>query len=311
MDYHWEQTLEITQKLTQIEALKIVVSQYPPNPERLSSLRRQNLLKSAVYSARIENIKAQINDPRVHRQLEIQNLLRGYQQAARKQVLSLSLIKNFHKLVLKNISPYAGSFRTEPWAIYNQAGIAVYLAPLHTQLPILMSDYVSYVKSLNIPTPVVSAIAQFIFEKIHPFADGNGRVGRLISYHLLNASGYDFSGLSVFEEYTDKNRDLYYEALTPNNNMTLFINYFLDSIISSVHDSLEILKNPDTGSGLLPRRQEILDIIADHPQCSFDFIHRRFSGIPKSTLHFDLQQLQKSHLLIKHGTSRGSVYSAK
>lgn len=314
MDYRWTETPEIRQKLTEIEALKIVVKNYPPNLEILENIRRHNLLKSAVYSARVENIEAHIDDPQVHRKLEIQNLLSAYRLTTTSAKLNLEYIKKLHQKMLNHLSPSAGNFRTEPWAIYNQAGVAVYIAPLHIKIPELMSEYISYINSLNVPIPVISAIGQFIFEKIHPFADGNGRVGRLISTNILNSHNYDFSGLSVFEEYTDKHRELYYSALEPNKDMTEFIEYFLDSLINSVKNSLEDIKNkPITKftNQLLPRRQEILNIIADHPLCSFDSLKRRFASVPVSSLHYDLQYLQKKNLIVKHGTSRGAVYSTK
>ena len=70
MNYRWTETPEIRQKIIEIEALKLHLSQNPPNPEILINLRRHSLLKSAVYSARIENIPAEISDPQVHRKLE-------------------------------------------------------------------------------------------------------------------------------------------------------------------------------------------------------------------------------------------------
>lgn len=59
---------------------------------------------------------------------------------------------------------------------------------------------------------------------------------------------------------------------------------------------------------LLPRRREILLIIRDHKQVSFDFIKRRFVGTPSSTLHYELQQLMKAKLIRKLGITRGALY---
>jgi len=310
--YRWTETEEIKKLLSEIEALKIIVTQYPPRPEVLESIRRHNLLKSAVFSARVENIPAEITDPNIHKQLEVQNLLSAYRYLSSPQLpkaLSLTLISRLHLLVLKNLSVSPGRFRHEPWAIFNTAGVAVYLAPAHFSLPQLMTQFVAYIGKLSTPVPITAAVAQFIFEKIHPFADGNGRVGRLISSYFLNSRGYRLGGLAVFEEYTDNHRDEYYQALTPDKDCTEFIAYFLRSLVESVHFSLsQITAHPI--SRILPRRQEILDIIRDHPLCSFDFIKRRFPTVASSTLHYDLQQLQKAKLIVKHGVSRGVVYSS-
>ena len=62
---------------------------------------------------------------------------------------------------------------------------------------------------------------------------------------------------------------------------------------------------------LLPRRREILEIIKDHPYCSFDFISRRFLSINQKTLHYDLKQLQEKGFVIKAGITRGVKYKTR
>jgi Fic family protein len=310
----WTITPASKKLLDEISALNLIFQKYHPRPESLSLLRRQSILKSAVYSARIENIPAHIEDPLVFQKIEIQNLVSAYNyvfSSSAPDKISLSLLKHLHSLVLKNLSPQAGSWRTEPWAIYNQSGIAVYLAPAHFKLPELMPEYVSFIKSLKEPAPVISGIAQFALEKLHPFADGNGRVGRLVSAFLLERSG--FGSICEFEEYVDKSRDTYYRVLEPNQNCTDFIEYFLTGLVESAGANLDILKNPPVAGPeirLLPRRREILNIIRDHPLVSFDFLFRRFTGINPKSLHHDLLVLQKAGFIIKHGVSRGSVYSS-
>jgi len=64
-------------------------------------------------------------------------------------------------------------------------------------------------------------------------------------------------------------------------------------------------------TNLLPRRQEILNIIKDHQLVSFNLIERRFPSIPPSNLHYDLQQLLKANLIKKLGRTRGVLYVPK
>jgi len=74
---------------------------------------------------------------------------------------------------------------------------------------------------------------------------------------------------------------------------------------------LERLKDEPEDEGaphLLPRREEILAVIGEHPRSSFDFIHRRFLSVNPKTLHYDLGWLQKNKLVRKLGVSRGAVY---
>ena len=315
LDFTWKITPDISRLVNEVSALNLLFTKYYPQPENIASLLRRSILKSAVFSARIENIPARLEDPQVHCQLEVQNLVSAYNfifSSHAPQKLSLSLIRRLHRLAaLKGLSTHAGTWRQEPWAIFNSAGIAVYLAPAHFNLPRLMDEYISFIRSLKEPAPITAAIAQFAFEKIHPLADGNGRVGRLISAFVLAKS--DFSHILEFEEYTDTHRPLYYQALESGKNCTGFIEFFLTSLVETAKMSLETLKQPPSlslQSKLLPRRQELLAIIRDHPLCSFDFLSRRFPAVNPKTLHYDLLQLQKAGLVVKHGVSRASVYSS-
>jgi len=56
------------------------------------------------------------------------------------------------------------------------------------------------------------------------------------------------------------------------------------------------------------RRQEILLIIADHPNCSFEFLSRRFAAVNPKTLHYDLKKLLNLNLIVKIGITRGVLY---
>jgi Fic family protein len=172
-----------------------------------------------------------------------------------------------------------------------------------------MNEYVEYLHDLSEHPCIVSAISQFIFEKIHPFADGNGRVGRLVSAYVLKQNNYYLRGMIPFEEYTDNHRQAYYYALEPSSDMTEFIEYFLNSLVVTSKSILEQLKNHPIISSTLPfRRQEIFDIISDHPNCSFDFLQRRFTQVNPKTLHYDLKKLLDLSLIVKVGTTRGALY---
>lgn len=216
-------------------------------------------------------------------------------------------------MAMKGVSGRIGKFRNEPQAIFNQAGVAVYLAPASFRLPELMKEFVQLASNFGGEIPVKAAVLQFLFEKIHPFADGNGRVGRLISAQIMQKAGYSFRGLVSIEEMIDKNRENYYQALEPSRDTNPFIEFFLESFIEQaglVLNNLNEKKEELPEDSLLPRRQEILEIVKDHPYCSFDFISRRFSLINPKTLHNDLKQLQEKGFIIKAGKTRGVTYKA-
>lgn len=325
MNYRYQKTARINELLIELKALRIVFDRLPTLPRIEEHLLRESILRSSLYSARVEGNTLTIEQARGIltnqsntnlKKLEVSNLLKAYRHIYFGKIpkkLSLTFISKLHQLVMHNIVPQAGKLRKEPWAIFNQADIAIYLAPPYSELPKLMGKFINQANSRTDDPLINAGFSQFIFEKIHPFADGNGRVGRLISSYILKNKGYHFRGLVSFEQYIDEHREMYYYGLEPNADGTEFIEFFLESLANQANLFLDQLKNLPVDvpeDNLLPRRQEILAIIKDHPYCSFDFITRRFASVNPKTLHYDLLVLQKSGLVKKLGKTKGSVYQA-
>lgn len=296
--------------------------QLNPLPEKTTlTLRRQSILKSSLFSARIEGNPLTLldlrdgfaNEKNLH-QMEIYNITTAFEylDIHTKDPLSKTIITDLHRLVMQNISTRAGFFRTEESAIFNQAGIAVYLTPSPSQIHLLLDELITWCSQNPTYPPVIAAVSHIWFEKIHPFDDGNGRVGRLLSSYILKKSGFDFGGIVPFEEYLDTHRQEYYDALGKDvQDVTGFVEFFLEALITQAKQTLEEAKNPPEIKypNLLPRRAEIMEIICDHQMISFDFLSRRFTKIPKRTLHYDLEQLVKNGYIKKLGTTRGVVYT--
>ncbi len=310
--YTWKITPEINKLVIELESIKLFYENQNINYTTVLNLRRNSLLKSAVYSARIEGFTDTLHIPKK----ESQNLLSAYNyiySSKTPQKISTLFIKRLHSFVLKGISDRSGKFRDDTWAIFNQSGSVVYLAPAPIEIPLLLEEYLHLINSLSEHPAVKSAISQYIFEKIHPFPDGNGRVGRLLSAHMLHKSGYGFHGLIPFEEYIESHREEYYHSLETNLDCTEFIQYFLKALVNQLKNNASIFQNlskPSPEHLLLPRRREILEIIRDHPRCSFDFLKRRFIKVKPKTLFYDLTQLQKHGFVDKLGSTRGALYKS-
>lgn len=291
--------------IIQIEALKLYFEKLNIHQDIKKNILRNSLLKSARFSSKIENADTR---------LEINNLYKAYLYITSKkspETISLNLIKDLHKIIMNNILPDAGSFRIDPCAIYNTAGVAIYLAPPAQKINQLLNDLIEENNKSNEHCLIKAAIFQFKFEKIHPFIDGNGRIGRLISYLMLYKNGFSFNGYLSPEEYISKYREIYYNSLDSNKNYQPFVKFFLESILNQIKTVFDNLENPDNLNTLLPRRREIYEIIKDHPNCTFDFIHRRFITVNPKTIHYDLSRLQKENLITKAGISRGVTYIVK
>lgn len=317
-------TASIQQLLYELDVLKASYELHPVTREQAVYLRRASLLKSSLYSARIEGNPLELtdvthlqkNDDDKHK-IEVSNLVSAYEQVPSLvgQDISLDALKKLHARVLYTLAANAGSFRYEESAIYNQAGIAVYLTPAPQNVRGLMDELCVYVNAAKDASPITSGVAHIWFEKIHPFLDGNGRVGRLLSAYILQKGGYDFSGLVPFEQYLDEHRDDYYHFLGIDlQDVTEFIEFYLTALLAQAKVSLKSaheLGKLDTYDHLLPRRAEIMRVLGDHKVISFDFLARRFRAVPTRTLHNDVSQLIKAGLIQKMGSTRGVVYTAK
>lgn len=319
LNHTFKITPHIQKLLNSLENQKKSFELIPQIPQITQQLHRQSLLKSAVYSARIEGNTLEENEfkfgktSKKRERLEIQNLVDALTWLHRQdnQWFDTDLIKKLHQKVTQHLNPEAGKFRIEPSAIYNQAGIAIYIAPMVEEIRPLINQLIDSVTSSKLHPAILAAISHYQFEKIHPFIDGNGRVGRLLTTQILRRHGLAFGGLLILEEYLEAKRQDYYDLLAKNTkDLTGWIEFFLETMVSQIELVFHQIEAPvSPESNLLPRRLELLNIIRDHRDVSFDFLHRRFLDVPASTLRYDLQQLQKQKFIRKLGKTRGVRYT--
>lgn len=317
-------TPEIKKLLYEVDVLKAGYELHPVPAAQVVNLRRVSLLKSSLFSARIEGNPLELSDvddirpdTKDKHTIEVSNLVSAYEKLSGivGQNVTINTFTALHAMVLRDISDEGGRLRTEESAIYNQAGIAVYLTPAPQHIRNLLTNLMDYVNKQSDPPPVLAGVVHIWFEKIHPFLDGNGRVGRLLSAYILKKGGYDFSGLVPFEQYLDEHRDQYYHFLgRDRQDVTEFVEFYLTALLSQARLSLaaaETSVTPDRYADLLPRRGEIMRLIEDHKIVSFDFLSRRFRAVPVRTLHNDLMQLTKAGLVQKMGSTRGVSYTVR
>ena len=318
----YTRTPQIEELLRELDVLKAAFSLIEVPPQKLIYLRRKSLLKSSLYSARIEGNPLHMKDiedgtsisSTNKRKREVFNINKAITRLANNPPATLdsTWLLTVHQMAMDGPSPSAGAFRTEESAIFNQAGVAVYLTPAPARIRELLHQLLAYSNDSSDPAPIRAAVAHLWFEKIHPFDDGNGRVGRLLSFTILKAGRYDFGGIVPLEVYLESHRQEYYDELARDTqDVTSFVDFFLTALTSQAKTSLEELKLPipEHHIELLPRRAEMLDVIRDHRMVSFDFLARRFRAVAPSTLHYDLKQLIKEGYIKKLGSTRGAVYT--
>ncbi|HSW87898.1 MAG TPA: Fic family protein [Candidatus Saccharimonadales bacterium] len=313
--------------LTKIEVNKVSFQSIEIPSKIINNLKRQSLLKSSVFSAKIEGNtlsmmdveKEGADEEKMYERQEIENILNALsylQDKGLPNIIEEAFLLKLHSFVLHKLvhKSKSGVLRKEPSAIFNQDGIVVYMPPPPSEIPGLISSLLHFINNKNdLMTPIHALLTHITFEKIHPFLDGNGRVGRLLTQTLLAKDNYHFNWLISFEELLNERKSTYY-TLLDQNDATEFIEFMLEILLEESENlkrRINLYTNPAEEDYLLPRRREILDIIKDQTIVSLNQIQRRFLKVPARTLRYDLSQLEKQGFIRKIGTTRGAMYTVK
>ena len=315
------------QTFATIEANKYILATRDVQTLFVENIQRKSLLKSSLFSAQIEgntltlSEAEQLSEKNVYDKgkREVTNLMRALSFLRKTPVVSFfdqDFILRLHNIAMDGLieRERRGKLRKEPSAIFNEAGFAVYVTPSPSQIPLLLEDLIHYINGTSEKNiPIKAIVSHYIFEKIHPFLDGNGRVGRLLIQAILATGGYHFNWLLSFEEILNERKIEYYSYLD-QNDVTPFVEFMLEVLMSASENSIKLVDNQkeyNKEDSLLPRRKEILLLIREQQLLSFDRIRRRFLIIPERTLRYDLLQLQKGGFIMKLGTTKGVLYKTK
>lgn len=221
-------------------------SNFVPNIDLFLQL---HVTKEAVTSSRIEGTQTrmdeallpemEISPERRNDWIEVQNYIKAMNTAiAELENLPISsrLIKQVHRILLNSVRgehKLPGEFRTsQNWIGGNSIADARFIPPSHQLVPELMSDLEKFLNNDQIQMPALLkiAIAHYQFETIHPFLDGNGRIGRLLITLYLVKEGLLNKPLLYLSNYFENPKDLYYNNLNgvrTQNDLLQWIKYFL------------------------------------------------------------------------------------
>lgn len=223
-----------------------------------------HILKEATTSSRIEGTKMNMEEALVREEdikpekrddwAEVQNHIKAINTSIKdleKLPISNRLIKNTHKTLLSGVRgkhKIPGEFRTSQNWIGATLKDAIFIPPHHSEVIELMSDLEKFINDENYPVPhlIKIAIIHYQFETIHPFLDGNGRLGRLLITLYLVSNDVLKKPSLYLSDFFDKNKAYYYDNLMTvrlTGNLLQWIKFFLIGVIETSKESIQVFKD--------------------------------------------------------------------
>jgi Fic family protein len=237
-------------------------SDYIPN---IDLFIRMHVLKEATQSSKIEGTQTNMEEALLDKEdvaldkrddwEEVQNYVAAMNEAIEKlQALPFSarLIRETHKTLLQGVRgkhKQPGEFRqSQNWIGGATISDAVFVPPVHTSVDELIGDIEQFVHNDRqyFPELLKIALVHYQFETIHPFLDGNGRVGRLLITLYLVSKGILKKPILYLSDFFERNRTLYYDNLMrvrEKNDILQWFKFFLVGIIETAKSGIATFDN--------------------------------------------------------------------
>jgi Fic family protein len=308
-------------------------SNYVPNIDLYISM---HVIKEATQSSKIEGTQTKIEEALMDRSEiseekrndweEVQNYIRALHSSLeilKKLPFSSRLIKETHKILLSGVRgkhKLPGEFRrSQNWIGGASIKDAKFIPPEFNTINDLMSDLEKFVhyNEYNVSELLKIAIVHYQFETIHPFLDGNGRVGRLMIPILLINEKILKRPILYISDFFEKHRRLYYDNLTEvreANDITQWCKFFLVAIIETAKKGVEtfdqlikLKKQTDEKLNSLKLRSDriykIMDYLYKNPLVNTSIV-MEITGSSREMAISNMKKLEKVGVLKLSSTNK-------
>ena len=224
-------------------------SSFSVNP----TLRRSNRIKTIHGSLAIEQntlsleqVTAVLNGKHILAPpkdiTEVKNAYEVYEQLGKLDPYSVNDLLTAHGIMTWGLVEESGTFRNRPVGVVDSEGNILHFGTLPQYVPDLVMELLDWVKTSEVHMLIRSCVFHYELELIHPFADGNGRVGRLWHTLLLSQWNPAFAWLPVESIIHDRQQE-YYAAINASNNAgesTAFIEFMLAAIKAALIEAISV-----------------------------------------------------------------------
>ena len=326
---------EANMRLGELNAFSLIV------PD-VDTFLKMHIVKEATQSSRIEGTRTKMDeavmaekdiDPEMKDDWqEVQNYIEAMNYSIgrlSKLPISNRLIREAHKILLKGVRgkhKLPGEFRSsQNWIGGATLKDASFIPPHHSLLPDLMSDLEKFLNNTEIKVPHLIRIgmAHYQFEVIHPFLDGNGRIGRLlITLYLVNQKILHRPTLYI-SDFIEKNRQHYYDNLSgvsSNSNIIQWLKFFLVGITKTANTAIDTFnkilalrdkmenKTIITLGRRIPNAKALLTYLYSKPVISVADVIKELN-VTKQTAHTLIQDFEKLKILKEQtGFKRNRIF---
>lgn len=242
---------------------------------------------------------------------EVRNAIKAYEQFMDFEPYNRKSLLKAHSIMALGLVDNPGHLRKGGVCVAGKEGIA-HIAPPADRVPFLLDDLFEWLKNAEDHILIKSCVFHYEFEFIHPFEDGNGRMGRFWQSRILAEWNETFAQLPI-ENMIWEHQSEYYKAIqdsTENNDSGIFIEFMLSVILESLKKHI---KNDNANNSvnnnvkLTKNQRKIIEAILQNPFVTQEELSR-IVGITVANINLNMKKLQSARLIKRTGSDKNGKW---